>query len=116
MTPTSGEVWVCALGGGAGSEQHGTRPVIVVSHDAFNAALPLTTVVPLTTFRRRSGVVYPSETKLPRGLANLKADSLALGHHIRTIARTRLLKRIGVLPPELMPSVEEAMRTHLRLD
>lgn len=116
MTPTRGEVWTCALGGGVGSEQRGTRPVIVVSNDAFNAALPLTTVVPVTTFRRRSGAVYPSEAKIARGSANLKADSLVLGHHIRTIARTRLLKRIGVLPPEAMGSVDEAIRTHLRLN
>ena len=49
-----------------GSEQRGTRPVLVVSNDQFNDATQNVTVLPLTSTQRR---LYPAEVRLPAGSA-----------------------------------------------
>ena len=41
----------------AGAEQKGKRPVLIVSNEEFNQAMPIVTVLPLTSTRRR---LYPS--------------------------------------------------------
>lgn len=47
----------------AGAEQKGTRPVLIVSNEEFNQAMPNVTVLPLTSTRRR---LYPSEAAAQR--------------------------------------------------
>jgi mRNA-degrading endonuclease toxin of MazEF toxin-antitoxin module len=52
------EIWLVALDPTAGHEQRGTRPVLIVSPDAFNAAIGTPVVVPITTggaFARNRG-------------------------------------------------------------
>ena len=44
-----GEIWRVALDPTAGHEQQGTRPVLIVSPDAFNAATRAPVVVPITS-------------------------------------------------------------------
>ena len=114
--PKRGEIFSCSLDPTVGSEQRGTRPVIVVSTDPFNEALPLTTIVPVTTLRRDSERVYPSEALIPQGVGGLRSTSLAMCHHVRTVARARLTRRIGSLPPEVMAMVDGALAVHLQLE
>jgi mRNA interferase MazF len=45
----------------AGAEQRGSRPVLVISNEQFNQAMPIVTVLPLTSTKRR---LYPSEVLL----------------------------------------------------
>ena len=89
-----------------GSEQAGRRPVIVVSRDSINQALPVVAVVPITSFRR-SGKVYATEVLLRAGTAGLRNDSLALSHQVRTISVARLVANIGTI-------VEEDIRARVR--
>ena len=42
----------------AGAEQKGTRPVLIVSNEKFNQAMPNITVLPMTSTQHR---LYPSE-------------------------------------------------------
>lgn len=114
MTPRRGEVWSARLDPVEGSEQGGIRPVVVVSNDDVNALLQIVSVVPVTRSRpdRR---IYPSEAELRAGEASLRADSVVLCHQIRTLSRRRLGKRIGVIAPATLMSIDEAMRVHLAL-
>jgi mRNA interferase MazF len=99
-----------------GSEQAGRRPVLVVSREVANAALPVVTVVPLTT-RKKGRRVYPNEALLPAGTAKLKRDSIAMAHQIRTIAKSRLRSRIGIIESnELRAAVRAALQIQLDLD
>ncbi len=41
-----------------GSEQSGLRPVLIVSNEEFNQAMPNVTVLPLTSTQRQ---LYPAE-------------------------------------------------------
>lgn len=109
-----GETYPARLGPVEGSEQAGTRPVVVVSNDSFNAVMPVVTIVPLTSFTagRR---IYPSEVFLERGQAGLRADSVAMCQQVRTIAVSRLGKRMGFLDPNTLESISGGLRVHLAL-
>jgi mRNA-degrading endonuclease toxin of MazEF toxin-antitoxin module len=102
-----GEVWWAELELRSGSEQRGRRPVVVLSHDAFNEVPTWRSVivVPLTTARRqqlRGPTVAPlaaAETGLPR-------ESFALGHQITTLDRSKLAEAIGRLGADSLRRVE----------
>ncbi|MFA4836756.1 MAG: type II toxin-antitoxin system PemK/MazF family toxin [Dehalococcoidia bacterium] len=95
----------------AGAEQKGTRPVLIVSNEEFNQAMPNVTVLPLTSTRRR---LYPSEVLLPQGKAGQPLDSIIMAHQIRTISKERLRSLLGYLEdPQFRHEVREAIREHL---
>jgi mRNA interferase MazF len=98
----------------AGAEQKGTRPVLIVSNEEFNQAMPNVTVLPLTSTQRR---LYPSEVLLPQGKAGQPMDSIIMAHQIRTISKQRLTSLLGYLEDhQLRGEVLEAIKEHLDLD
>ena len=59
-----GEIYLVALDPSEGHEQQGTRPVLVVSPDAFNTVTQVPVVVPITTggnFARTAGFAVSLE-------------------------------------------------------
>ncbi len=53
-----GEIWLVGLDPGAGHEQKGRRPVVIVSPEAFNRLTKVPVVLPITTggsFARTAG-------------------------------------------------------------
>ena len=98
----------------AGSEQKGIRPVLIISNEEFNQAMPNVTVLPLTSTQRR---LYPSEVLLPKGKAGQPLDSIIMAHQVRTISKQRLRGLIGYLEDQqLRHQVREAIKEHLDLD
>ena len=98
----------------AGAEQKGTRPVLIVSNEEFNQAMPNVTVLPLTSTKRR---LYPSEVSLPQGKAGQPLDSIIMAHQIRTISKQRLKGLLAYLEdPQLRDDVCAAIKEHLDLD
>jgi len=98
----------------AGAEQKGTRPVIIVSNEEFNQAMPNVTVLPLTSTKRR---FYPSEVFLSQGKAGQPLDSIIMAHQIRTISKQRLTGLMGYLEDhQLRDEVCTAIKEHLDLD
>jgi mRNA interferase MazF len=79
------------------SEQAGTRPVLAISRERLNQLLPVVNVVPLTSRKFASRVIYPNEALLPAGTAGLKVDSIALCYQIRTLDKSRLEHDLGEL-------------------
>jgi len=98
----------------SGAEQKGTRPVLIVSNEEFNQAMPNVTVLPLTSTKRR---LYPSEVFLPQGKAGQPLDSIIMAHQIRTISKQRLKGLLGYLEdPKIRDEVCAAIKEHLGLD
>jgi len=98
----------------AGSEQKGIRPVLIVSNEEFNQAMPNVTVLPLTSTKRR---LYPSEVFLSQGKAGQPFDSIIMAHQIRTISKQRLGSLLGYLEDaQLRDELRVAIREHLDLD
>lgn len=105
-----GDVFWADLAPRSGSEQTGRRPVIILSHDAFNQTrgwrsiivVPVTTS---TTQARRGPTVVP----LAAGTAGLTCDCAALCHQITTLDRAKLSERMGALPVDLLQQIEKAL-------
>jgi len=97
----------------AGAEQKGIRPVLIVSNEEFNQAMPNVTVLPLTSTKRH---LYPSEVLLPKGKAGQPSNSIVMAHQIRTISKQRLSGLLGYLvDDQLQQEVREAIKDHLDL-
>jgi mRNA interferase MazF len=99
-----------------GSEQAGARTGLVVSNEIMNEALPVVTILPLTSHKpgRR---IYSTEVLLPAKAAGQPMDSIAMAHQIRTISKDRLQTAYGQLEdPSLRQAVRAAMRLYLDLE
>jgi len=98
----------------AGAEQKGIRPVLIVSNEEFNQAMPNVTVLPMTSTQRR---LYPSEILLPEGKAGQPLESIVMAHQIRTISKRRLGKVVGYLDDDqIRHEVHAAIKEHLDLE
>lgn len=103
-----GEVYDARLEPTEGSEQGGTRPVIIVSRDAINLSSPVVLVVPCTTHRKNKRL-YPTQVliKVPDG--GLNQDSVAMADQVRVLSKTRLLNMRGIVSDDSMIQLEKAL-------
>ncbi|MBC7671150.1 MAG: type II toxin-antitoxin system PemK/MazF family toxin [Polaromonas sp.] len=98
-----------------GSEQGGERrPVLVVSNDGFNANFPLLTVLSCTKAEGKKRKVYSFEVVLPKGMVTAKYELILMPQQIRTIAKTRLVSRIGAITDlAIRAEIENRILEHL---
>lgn len=96
-----------------GSEQAGRRPVVILQNNVLNDRLETTIVAPVTT--KVFSKEFPTNVFLPKGAAGLKIDSTILLHQIRTIDKSRLEARIGILDRECVAKVDRALKVSLAL-
>jgi mRNA interferase MazF len=108
-----GEVWLADLSPARGTEQAGTRPVLIVQTDRANPHSPHTIIVPFTTRIRQK--LLPSHVLVPAGEGGLTQDSVALCEQIRVIDHDRLIRKLGDLPSPRMQEVDDALRAILEL-
>jgi len=97
-----------------GSEQGGIRPSLIIQNDIFNKYSPTTIVAPITS--KRFNKNYPTNVFISKTESNLNKDSTILLNQIKTIDKTRVIKRIGGLNPMIMMSVDIAIKVSLSLD
>ena len=111
-----GEIYWADLTPRSGSEQQGRRPVIVLSHDAFNQTQGWRSiiVVPVSTssVQAKRGL---TAVLLPQGAGGLKQESVALCHQVTTLDRAKLSQRIGELTPDQLRQVEAGLKAALDL-
>ncbi len=96
-----------------GSEQSGTRPVLVISSEEVNEVLPIVTIVSITSLKpgRR---VYPIEVSLLAHESGLSKDSIVMAHQIRSISKVRLYERCGyIASEEIRQSIRTALKVYL---
>ena len=110
-----GEVYDARLEPIEGSEQGGTRPVIIVSRNVINSSSPLVIVVPCTTYRTKRRI-YPSQILIKAPNGGLVQDSVALGEQLRALSKTRLIKFRGVLDSDTLSQLNNALSIALELD
>ena len=114
MTTLQWAVIRANLGPAIGTEQKGTRPVLIVSNEDYNQAIPNVTVLPLTSTKRR---LYPSEIPLPEGKAGQPLESIIMAHQIRTISKKRLGRLLGHLDdPQIRDEIHRAIKEHLDME
>lgn len=92
-----GEIWSADLNPTKGSEQAGTRPVVIVSGNLMNQYLNVVIAVPLTTkIKKYKGNPILNPTKVN----GLKSESEMLVFHIRSMSKDRLIKKMGSVEPD----------------
>jgi mRNA interferase MazF len=109
-----GDVYSAALDPSQGSEQAGTRPVIIVSRDAINLHSPVVVIVPLTS-RTNKNRLLPSHVEIKMGEGGLTADSVALCEQVRAISTTRLTRVLGHLSAVTISQLNGALKIALDL-
>lgn len=111
-----GDVYWGDLAPRSGSEQQGRRPVIVLSHDAFNSAPNWRSiiVIPISTSLTQAGRRLTAVT-LPQGAGGLPQESVALCHQVTTLDRAKLAQRIGALTPDQLREVEAGLKAAVDL-
>ena len=103
-----GEIYDARLEPTEGSEQGGTRPIIIVSRDAINLSSPVVIVVPCTTYRKNKRL-YPTQVLIQVPDGGLSQDSVAMADQIRVLSKTRLLNMRGIVSNEVMTQLEKAL-------
>lgn len=110
---TRGEIYIAGLDPIVGSEQGGTRPVLIVQNDTGNRFSP--TVVALAVTSQIAKARLPTHVLVPAGESGLSCDSVVLAEQIRTLDKRRLRDRIGRVPAAKMAEVDAALRVSLGL-
>ncbi len=107
MKVARGEIWLADLNPTRGSEQAGSRPVLILQNDAINAFTSTLIAVPLTTNLRRA--TLPSCVRVDRGEGGLANDSVVLCHQLRVLDKSRLYRKLGLVSRQTIDDVESRL-------
>lgn len=107
-----GDLFFANLNPVKGSEQGGKRPVVILQNDVGNKFSP-TVIVAAITSRTRKKVNMP--THVPLDNAALEKDSQVLLEQIRTLDKTRLIKKVGTLTQDEMRAIDNSLEISLSL-
>lgn len=106
MHPRRGEVWWVAFDPSVGGEIQKTRPALIISNNAANAALNRVVVIPLTS---QTSKIYPGEAMVTLNGEQRKA----MADQVMTASKQRLRTKLGSLDGANMTAVENALLLQL---
>ena len=102
-----GDIYYAELNPVIGSEQGGTRPVLIISNDIGNKHSP-TVIIAAITSRVHTKAKLPTHIPVSN-YEGLDTDSVILLEQIRTIDKSRLRERMGKLDDKAMTRVDNAI-------
>jgi len=114
MTPKRGEIYFANLGNdNIGSEQSGTRPVLIIQNNIGNHYAPTVIVACITSKIYKNNI--PTHVRLEKEVYGLNEDSLILCEQIKTLDKMRLGGKIATLTPYDEARVNRALKLSLGL-
>ncbi len=96
-----------------GAEIRKSRPAVILQNDIANRHSPITIVAAITS--KVDDSLFPTEVLVRAGEAGLIRDSVILLNQLRSIDRTRLVRRVGHLARMTMSQVDRALAISLGL-
>lgn len=108
-----GDVFFADLSPVVGSEQGGTRPVLIIQNDIGNRFSPTVIVAAITAKIQKAKL--PTHVEIDAKKYGLERDSVILLEQLRTIDKSRLTDRITQLDDEVMDKVDIALEISLGL-
>lgn len=96
-----------------GSEQGGTRPVLVLQNDVGNRFSPTTIVAAITSRIKKAKL--PTHIELSAVQYGLERDSVILLEQLRTIDKRRLKERLAHLDDDTMARVNQGLTISIGL-
>ncbi|KKM08638.1 PemK family transcriptional regulator [Clostridiales bacterium PH28_bin88] len=113
MLVRRGDIFFAQLNPVVGSEQGGTRPVLIIQNDIGNQYSPTTIIVAITSQIMKAKL--PTHVEVSSQKSGLERDSVILAEQIRTIDKSRLKQKIAFLDDETMERVDRAVEISLGL-
>lgn len=113
MNVKRGDVFFADLSPVIGSEQGGTRPVLVIQNDIGNRFSPTVIIVAITSQIQKAKL--PTHVEIDAKKYGFERDSVILLEQLRTIDKSRLTDKITQLDDVLMEQVDEALEISLGL-
>lgn len=114
MNVKRGEIYYADLSPVVGSEQGGTRPVLIVQNDVGNKFSP--TVIAAAITSRRFKTELPTHIRVNAVESGLAKDSIVLLEQVRTIDKRRLREKMGTLDNTDMARINRALSVSLGID
>ncbi|MGI6037501.1 MAG: type II toxin-antitoxin system PemK/MazF family toxin [Limnochordia bacterium] len=108
-----GDIFFANLNPVVGSEQGGTRPVLILQNDIGNRYSPTTIVAAITSRIKKAKL--PTHVEISAADYQLERDSVILLEQLRTIDKRRLKEKMAHLDEETMSKVNEALIISLGL-
>ena len=109
-----GDVYYADLSPVIGSEQGGTRPVVILQNNVGNQHSPTVIAAAITSQRNKARL--PTHVQLGPFHAGLRCGSTILLEQLRTIDKARLRERIGALDSTVMEQLDQALAVSVGLD
>ena len=109
-----GDIFDAELNPIIGSEQGGTRPVLVISNNMGNRHGPTVIIAPITS-RTHTKAKLPTHTEVT-DFEKLDKDSIILLEQIRTIDKQRLKQYMKLMPDNRMARVAKALAISISLN
>ena len=107
MVVKRGDIFYADLSPVIGSEQGGTRPVLIVQNDVGNKFSPTVIIAAITSQINKAKL--PTHIEISANDFGLAKDSVILLEQVRTIDKRRLREKIGRLDESLIEKVDEAL-------
>ncbi len=114
MNIKRGDIYYADLMPVVGSEQGGTRPVLIIQNDIGNRHSP--TVIAAAITSRCGKKSLPTHIRLEDSHCGLEQESTVLLEQVRTIDRARLKEYIGRAGRATMQDVDHAIAVSFGLD
>lgn len=108
-----GDIYFANLGDRIGSEQSGTRPVIVIQNNVGNRYAPTLTVLPITSNIKKPEL--PTHVVLQSNSV-LKKKSMIMAEQAITIDKERIISYVGKLNFKQINRVMDAVRIHIGIE
>jgi len=108
-----GDVFFAELSPVVGSEQGGTRPVLVIQNDIGNRFSPTVIIAAITAQIQKAKL--PTHVEINAKKYGFERDSVILLEQLRTIDKSRLTDKITQLDDTLMEKVDEALEISVGL-
>ena len=109
-----GDIFYADLSPVVGSEQGGTRPVLIIQNDMGNRHSP--TVIAAAITSQTGKARLPTHISLSGRSVGLSKDSIVLLEQVRTIDKRRLRVHMGHVDDALMNQVDNAIAVSFGLN
>ncbi len=110
-----GEIWWADLGIPYGSEPGFKRPVLIIQDNAFNRS-KIQTVIVLSITTNLNLENAPGNVFLDKNVSKLSKDSVINISQISTLDKKRLIKKLCVLPVDLISEIDYGLKLILNLN
>ena len=107
-----GVIYWTDFSGGIGAEIRKKRPAVGISSDDHHLHMQTMTVAPLSSAARKTRLC---EVAVPAGIVGDGRPCRIATHQLKAVDRSRIGRRMGVLPPKWMAALDSSLRLPLGL-